>query len=82
MNFTPGKMVPKFTGERPTTGLGTRMITLNTAQEMRKYLGDDDGFYTGWTDRCPAMVPKPLKFLTRPLIFRAGGGKPFKKIDT
>ena len=50
--FTPGKMVPKFTGERPTTGLGTRMITLNTAQEMRKYLGDDDGFYTGWTDRC------------------------------
>ncbi len=28
------------------------MITLNTAQEMRKYLGDDDGFYTGWTDRC------------------------------
>lgn len=29
-----------------------------------------------------AMVPKSLKFLTRPLIFRAGGGKPFKKIDT
>ncbi|MFR1412413.1 MAG: AGE family epimerase/isomerase, partial [Akkermansia sp.] len=38
--------------ERPTTGLGTRMITLNTAQEMRKYLGDEDGFYTGWIDRC------------------------------
>lgn len=29
-----------------------------------------------------AMVPKSLKFLTRPLIFRAGGWKPFKKIDT
>lgn len=29
-----------------------------------------------------AMVPKSLKFLTRPLIFRAGEGKPFKKIDT
>lgn len=26
-----------------------------------------------------AMVPKSLKFLTRPLIFRAGWGKPFKK---
>ena len=29
-----------------------------------------------------AMVPKSPIFLTRPLIFRAGGGKPFKKIDT
>lgn len=45
-------MVPKFTGNRPTTGLGTRMITLATAQEMRKYLGDEEGFYTGWIDRC------------------------------
>ncbi len=45
-------MVPKFTGNRPTTGLGTRMITLATAQELRKYLGDEDGFYTGWIDRC------------------------------
>ncbi|XBD73068.1 AGE family epimerase/isomerase [Akkermansia massiliensis] len=50
--FTPGKMVPRFTGNRPTTGLGTRMITLATAQELRKYLGDEDGFYTGWIDRC------------------------------
>ena len=28
------------------------MITLATAQELRKYLGDEDGFYTGWIDRC------------------------------
>lgn len=28
------------------------MITLATAQEMRKYLGDEEGFYTGWIDRC------------------------------
>lgn len=29
-----------------------------------------------------ALVPVSPNFLTRPLIFRAGGGKPFKKIDT
>lgn len=50
--FTPGRMTPKFTGNRPAEGLGPRMIMLVTAQEMRKYLGDADGFYTAWIDRC------------------------------
>ena len=50
--FTPGKMLPKTTGLRPTENLGCRMIMLVTCQEMRKYLGDPDGFYTGWIDRC------------------------------
>lgn len=51
MCFEPGMMAPKFTGERPTTGLGTRMITLVTAQEMRKFLGEDP-LFTKWIDRC------------------------------
>lgn len=50
-NFTPGVIPPKFTGARPMEGLGTRMITLVTAQELRKHLGDDPTF-TGWIDRC------------------------------
>ena len=50
--FTPGKMLPKTTGLRPTENLGCRMIMLVTCQEMRKYLGDPDGFYTRWIDRC------------------------------
>lgn len=50
--LTPGGVTPKFTGNRPAEGLGPRMIMLATAQEMRKHLGDADGFYTGWIDRC------------------------------
>lgn len=50
--FTPGKMAPKTTGKRPTENLGARMIMLVTCQELRRYLGDDDGFYTGWINRC------------------------------
>ena len=50
--FTPGKMAPKSTGKRPGENLGCRMIMIVTAQELRRYLGDADGFYTGWIDRC------------------------------
>lgn len=50
-NFTPGKIPPKFTGTRPMEGIGTRMITLVTAQELRKHLGEDPHF-TKWIDRC------------------------------
>jgi len=50
-NFTPGRMPPKFTGARPLEGIGTRMITLVTAQELRKHLGEDPHF-TSWIDRC------------------------------
>ena len=50
--FTPGKMTPKGTGNRPGENLGCRMIMLVTAQEMRRYLGDEGGIYTAWIDRC------------------------------
>ncbi len=52
VNFTPGKMAPKSTGKRPSMGLAPRMITIVTAQELRRYLGDADGSLTGWIDRC------------------------------
>lgn len=50
-NFTPGRIPPKFTGARPMEGIGTRMITLVTAQELRKHLGEDPHL-TKWIDRC------------------------------
>ena len=50
-NFTPGLMPAKFTDVRPLTGLGPRMITLVTAQEMRAALGESP-VLTGWIDRC------------------------------
>lgn len=52
INFTPGKMVPKSTGNRPAIGLGPRMIAIVTAQELRRFLGDEDRYYTEWIDRC------------------------------
>ncbi len=58
INFTEGKMVPKSTGKRPSVGLAPRMITIVTAQELRRYLGDEDGFFTGWIDRCIADIKK------------------------
>lgn len=50
-NFTPGRIPPKFTGARSMEGIGTRMITLVTAQELRKHLGEDP-LFTRWIDRC------------------------------
>ena len=50
-NFTPGLMPPKFTDTRPSLGMGPRMITLVTAQELRANLGPDPHF-TAWIDRC------------------------------
>jgi N-acylglucosamine 2-epimerase len=40
-NFTPGLMPPKFTATRPMIGMGPRMITIVTAQELRENLGPD-----------------------------------------
>jgi N-acylglucosamine 2-epimerase len=50
-NFTPGLMPPKFTDIRPMIGMGPRMITIVTAQELRANLGEDP-VLTGWIDRC------------------------------
>ncbi|RLS57624.1 MAG: N-acylglucosamine 2-epimerase [Planctomycetota bacterium] len=50
-NFTPGLMPPKFTDVRPMIGMGPRMITLVTAQELRAHLGADP-VGESWIDRC------------------------------
>jgi N-acylglucosamine 2-epimerase len=50
-NFTPGLMPPKFTEVRPIIGMGPRMITIATAQELRANLGSDAQL-TEWIDRC------------------------------
>lgn len=51
VNFEPGATEPKFTDTRPATGLGTRIMTVNLMQEIRKYLGNERQF-TEWIDRC------------------------------
>jgi N-acylglucosamine 2-epimerase len=56
-NFTPGLMPPKFTDTRPLTGLGPRLITLATAQELRFNLGDDAGLES-WIDRCLGEIER------------------------
>jgi N-acylglucosamine 2-epimerase len=50
-NFTPGRMPAKTTDARPMVGLGPRMITLVTAQELELRLGKSSET-TGWIDRC------------------------------
>jgi N-acylglucosamine 2-epimerase len=50
-NFTPGLMPPKFTNTRPMIGIGPRMLTIATAQELRRNLGDRPEL-TAWIDRC------------------------------
>lgn len=50
-NFTPGLMPAKFTDTRPMIGMGPRMITIVTAQELRTNLGEDPNF-NAWIDRC------------------------------
>ncbi len=50
-NFTPGRMPPKFTGERPLIGLGPRMMTISTLQELRDNLGSDQR-HQALIDRC------------------------------
>ena len=63
-NFTPGLMPPKFTSQRPAIGMGPRMITIVTAQELRSHLGDDTDL-TRWIDRCLDEIEK---FFMKPEI--------------
>lgn len=37
---TPGLLPAKFTGTRPTKGIGVPMIMMNTAQQLRETIGD------------------------------------------
>lgn len=54
-NFTPGRIPPKFTDARPMIGLGPRMITLVTAQELELRLGKSEET-TAWIDRCISEI--------------------------
>jgi N-acylglucosamine 2-epimerase len=51
VNFSPGRMAPKFTAARPLLGLAPRMITIATAQEL-KGTPADFGQLSEWIDRC------------------------------
>lgn len=63
-NFTPGLMPLKFTSQRPAIGMGPRMITIVTAQELRLHLGDDPDL-NRWIDRCLDDIEK---FFMKPEI--------------
>ncbi len=54
-NFTPGLMPPKYCDTRPLTGIGPRMIALNTAQSLRSDLGPLPELTT-WIDRCLSEI--------------------------
>lgn len=49
-HLDPGLAPAKFTNTRPTTGIGSRMGAICTAQELRANLGPDPVF-DGWIDR-------------------------------
>lgn len=53
-NNTPGLIAPKFTEHRQTRGMGTPMIGIVTAQELRKNLGDES--YTTYIDNWIAEI--------------------------
>ena len=49
---TPGILPSKFSGERPSIGIGVPMILMNTAQQLRDTIGDPrcDDLIDGWID--------------------------------
>ncbi|MDF2188741.1 AGE family epimerase/isomerase [Paraflavitalea sp. CAU 1676] len=49
---TPGLLPPKYTGTRPSKGIGIPMILMNTAQQLRSTIGDQrcDEYITQWID--------------------------------
>lgn len=75
MNFTPCKMVPP-------DFVDLNKIAVGMFWQHRQIISCLQIVSSYHPGAATAIVPKSLKFLTRPLIFRAGGGKPFKKIDT
>ncbi len=54
-NFTPGRMPPKFAATRPMIGLGPRMMTISTVQELRANLGPN-AEHQKRMDRCLAEI--------------------------
>ena len=51
VNFTPGRMLPKHSSERPLLGLAPRMITIVTAQELQDTPAKTPT-QLQWIDRC------------------------------
>jgi len=49
---TPGLLPAKFTGTRPSKGIGVPMIMMNTAQQLRETIGDPrcDGWISTWIE--------------------------------
>ena len=49
---TPGLLAPKYSGLRPSIGIGVPMILMNTAQQLRDTIGDPrcDDLISGWID--------------------------------
>ena len=62
-NFeSPETFIPKFTDERPLIGLGPRMITLVTAQELIHQLGSNPK----WESIIEKMVTEILELFVKP----------------
>ena len=60
-SFTPGVMQPKLEPTRPQQGIGSHMIGIVTAQEIRANLGDrmvDGRTCTGWIDYSIEQIEK------------------------
>lgn len=75
VNFTPGKMIPPDFVDLNKIAAGMFWRHRQIISRLQIVSSRHPGAAT-------AMVPKSLKFLTRPLFFGPEGGKPFKKIDT
>ena len=56
---TPGLLQPKYTGTRPSKGIGVPMIMLNTAQQLRETIGDS---------RCDEWIEKWIAEIERDFV--------------
>lgn len=56
---TPGLLTPKFTSTRPSKGIGTPMIMINTAQQVRETIGDQ---------RCDEWIEKWISEIERDFV--------------
>ncbi len=57
---TPGLLPSKFTDTRPAIGIGTPMIMINTAQQLRETIGDPrcDEWISTWIDQIASYFVK------------------------
>jgi len=56
---TPGLLQPKYTGTRPSKGIGVPMIMINTAQQLRETIGDP---------RCDEWIEKWIAEIERDFV--------------